>query len=71
MKVRRTIIASMLMLFGLFGAAAPAQAGLWCENADRVDDTIDDELSPAGAACRYAVGVVCAVADKTGGACLA
>lgn len=71
MKVRRTIVASMLMLFGLFGAAAPANAGLWCENADRIDGAVDGELTVAGSACRTAVGVVCAVADKTGGACLA
>lgn len=71
MKLRRSIIASMLMLFGLFGAAAPAQAGLWCENADRVDETVGGDLTVAGSACRTAVGIVCAVADKAGGACLA
>ena len=71
MKVRRAIVASMLMLFGLLGAATPASAGLWCENADRIDGAIDGELTVAGSACRTAVGVVCAVADKAGGACLA
>jgi hypothetical protein len=70
MKVRRAIVASMLMLFGLLGAATPAHAGLWCENADRVDEAVSD-LTVAGSACRTAVGVVCAVADKAGGACLA
>ena len=70
MKVRRTIIASMLMLFGLFGAAAPANAGLWCENADKVDAAVSD-VTLAGSACRAAVRVACSVADKTGGACLA
>jgi hypothetical protein len=70
LKIRLAIISAMLAVFGIVGAA-PASAGLWCENVDTVDESAETG-GLAGGACRLAVGVVCSVVSKgSGGGCLA
>ncbi|MGH2805823.1 MAG: hypothetical protein ACRDKT_00975 [Actinomycetota bacterium] len=74
MKIRRIIICSMLVLGGLVTSAAPAQAGLWCEQADEVDENVSgDGGVTAGQACRATLGIACTVVGKLngGGGCLA
>jgi hypothetical protein len=65
MKIRRIIIASAFSAFAIFGTAAPASAGLWCETADKVDPYSDPGL--AGPACRAALGAFCTVVGKVSG----
>lgn len=72
MKVRIFVVSSLLTVGGLAATAAPAHAGLWCENVDEVDSWAETG-GAGGTACRTALGVACAVVDKLngGGGCLA
>ncbi|HVF52342.1 MAG TPA: hypothetical protein VNC78_01915 [Actinomycetota bacterium] len=71
MKVRLLVIAGLVSATSALGvgAAAPAHAGLWCENVDTVDEAADTG-GAAGGACRAAIGAVCRIVTKGGGGCL-
>ncbi len=63
MKIRRIIIATAFSAFAIFGTAAPASAGLWCETVDR----LDTDPGVAGPACRSVLGAFCTVVGKVSG----
>ena len=66
----RIVLATVFAASAIALVAPPASAGLWCDPADEVDEsiTVGSEGGPsAGSACRTALGAVCTVVTKDPG----
>ena len=71
MKIRRVIISAVLAGFAMFGSAAPAQAGLWCDQSRHIEPVLPDGTGGSAGVvddtCRAAASALCDVVRRLGG----